>query len=112
MQESVVESILGDGRCDSPGNNAKYRTYTIIDRITEMILDMHVSHVGLSVTSARMELDGLKRLLQRLDDRLINVVSLTTDRHKQVRYSPPVRCLTLWQKHKEETFKGFKEKVL
>ena len=77
--------ILGDGRCDSPGYNAKYGTYTIMDRITGKILDMHVSHVGLAGTSARMELDGLKHLLQRLYDAFINVASLTTDRHKQVR---------------------------
>ena len=72
-----------------------------MDRVTGMILDMHVSHVDLTVTSARMELDGLKHLLQRLVDGLIKVVSLTTDRHKQVsfsrkvqeRYSSSVRCL-------------------
>ena len=56
-----------------------------MDRVTGMILDMHVSHVDLTVTSARVELDGLKHLLQRLVDGLIKVVSLTTDRHKQVR---------------------------
>ena len=59
-----------------------------MDRVTGMILDMHVSHVDLTVTSALhyiMELDGLKHLLQRLVDGLIKVVSLTTDRHKQVR---------------------------
>ena len=37
-----------------------------MDSFTGMVLDMHVSHVDLTVTSARMELDGLKRLLQRL----------------------------------------------
>ena len=47
-------NLLGDGRCDSPGYNAKYGTYTIMDSFTGMILDMHVSHVGLTVTSARI----------------------------------------------------------
>ena len=77
--------FLGDGRCDSPGYNAKYGTYTVMDSNTGMILDMHVSHVGLTGTSAKMELDGLKQILQRLEDNSIEINSLTTDRHKQVR---------------------------
>ena len=52
---------------------------------TGMIMDMHVSHVGVAGNSARMELDGLKNVLQRLYDNVINISSLTTDRHKQVR---------------------------
>ena len=52
---------------------------------TGMIMDMHVSHVGVAGNSARMELDGLKNVLQRLYDNAINISSSTTDRHKQVR---------------------------
>ena len=52
---------------------------------TGMIMDMHVSHVGVAGNSARMELDGLKNVLQRLYDNVINISSLTTGRHKQVR---------------------------
>ena len=48
---------------------------------TGMIMDMHVSHVGVAGNSARMELDGLKNVLQRLYDNVINISSLTTDRH-------------------------------
>ena len=77
--------LLGDGRCDSPGYNAKYGTYTIMDSQSGKIIDLHLSHVGMTVTSARMELDGLKHNLSRLDENAINVISLTTDRHKQVR---------------------------
>ena len=64
-------NLLGDGRCDSPGYNAKYGTYTIMDNKTGKIIDMHVSHVGLTGTSAKMELDGLKNILQRLYDKVI-----------------------------------------
>ena len=78
-------NLLGDGRCDSPGYNAKYGTYTIMDQRSGKIIDMHVSHVGLTANSARMELDGLKHNLRRLDENVITVNSLTTDRHKQVR---------------------------
>ena len=86
MRENGKIDLQGDGRCDSPGYNAKYGTYTIMDSKTGMIIDMHVSHVGLTGSSARMELNGLKNVLQRLSDNSIQVDSLTTDRHKQVRY--------------------------
>ena len=33
---------------------------------TGMIMDMHVSHVGVAGNSARIELDDLKNVLQRL----------------------------------------------
>ena len=77
--------LLGDGRCDSPGYSAKYGTYTIMDGLTNFILDFHVSHCKMAGNSARMELDGLKNVLRRLDDQKIPISSLTTDRHKQVR---------------------------
>ena len=56
-----------------------------MDKQTGMIMDMHVPHVGVAGNSARMELDGLKNVLQRLYDNAINISSSTTDRHKQVR---------------------------
>ena len=86
VRENGKIDLQGDGRSDSPGYNAKYGTYTIMDSKTGMIIDMHVSHVGLTGSSARMELNGLKNVLQRLSDNSIQVDSLTTDRHKQVRY--------------------------
>ena len=77
--------LLGDGRCDSPGYSAKYGTYTVMDAMTNFILDFHVSHCKMAGNSARMELDGLKNVLRRFDDQAIPISSLTTDRHKQVR---------------------------
>ena len=56
-----------------------------MDKQTGMIMDMHVSHVDVAGNSARMKLDGLKNVIQRLYDNVINISSLTTDRHKQVR---------------------------
>ena len=50
-----------------------------------MIMDMHVSHVGIDGNSARIELDSLKNVLQRLYGYVINVSSLTRDRHTQIR---------------------------
>ena len=77
--------LLGDGRCDSPGYNAKYGTYTIQGSTSGYILDFHVSHVRIAGNSARMELDGLKHVLKRLEEYFLPITSLTTDRHKQVR---------------------------
>ena len=77
--------LLGDGRCDSPGYSAKYGTYTVMDSSSGFILDFHVSHCKMAGNSAGMELDGLNNVLRRLDDQQIQVLSLTTDRHKQVR---------------------------
>ena len=66
--------------------DAKYGTYTVMDKQTGVIVDMHVSHVGVAGNSAGMELDGLKNVFQGLRDNVINISSLTTDTHKQVSY--------------------------
>ena len=49
--------LLGDKRWDSPGYNAKYGTYAVLDNNSGLILDFNVSHISY----------------------------LTTDRHKEVR---------------------------
>ena len=56
-----------------------------MDSSSGFILDFHVSHSKIAGNSAGMELDGLKNVLRRLDDQQIQVSSLTTDRHKQIR---------------------------
>ena len=66
--------------------DAKYGTYAVMDKQTGVIVDMHVSHVGVAGNSAGMELDGLKNVFQGLRDNVINISSLTTDMHKQVSY--------------------------
>ena len=76
--------LIGDGRCDSPGYSAKYGTYTVMSN-SGYIIDFHVSHVKVAGNSARMELHGLTNVLNRLVKNNINVTSLTTDRHIQVR---------------------------
>ena len=49
-EESEIH-LLGDGRCDSPGYNAKYRTYTLMDSQSGHILDFHISHVRVAGNS-------------------------------------------------------------
>ena len=84
-EKSEVLHLLGDGRCDSPGYNAKYGTYTLIDSQSGYILDFHISHVILAGNSQRMELDGFKKVVERLQEFGIKIGSITTDRHKQIR---------------------------
>ena len=47
--------MIGDGRCDSPGYNAKYGTYTLMDSDSGEILDARVIHVGNVDNSTGME---------------------------------------------------------
>lgn len=37
MKKNGVYDVSGDGRCDSPGHNAKYLTYSFMDKITNRI---------------------------------------------------------------------------
>ena len=90
-------NLLGDGRCDSPGYCAKYGTYTLMDSGSGYIIDFHVSHSKMAGNSQRMELDGLKAVLKRLEEFGMSILSLTTDRHKQVRKF--MRTLKKYIKH-------------
>lgn len=85
LKKGKEVNLLGDGRCDSPGYSAKYGTYTVMDGTSGQILDFHVSHSKMCGNSARMELDGCKKVLARLENRGVSIDSLTTDRHVQIR---------------------------
>ena len=64
--------LCGDGRNDSPGHNAKYCTYVLMEEFLEVIIDVDV--VDMRETggiSTNMEVFGLKRLLERLVGKII-----------------------------------------
>ena len=86
--ESVKEEseiyLLGDVMCESPGYNAKYGTYTLMNNQSGHVLDFHISHVRVAGKSQRMELDGFKRAVDNLQECSIEIGSITTDRHKQI----------------------------
>ena len=44
--------VIGDGRCDSPGYNAKYGTYTLMDSNSSEIIDFHIVYVSTAGNSA------------------------------------------------------------
>ena len=52
--------LSGDGRCDSPGHNAKYGTYTMIDQHSDKIIDFQIVQVSEVSSSNAMEREGFK----------------------------------------------------
>ena len=75
----------GDGRCDSPGHSAKYGTYSIVDTNTSKVIDFSLVQVTEVKNSNAMELEGLKRCLDHLQQERVVISKLATDRHVQVR---------------------------
>ncbi|XP_035665525.1 uncharacterized protein LOC118408774 [Branchiostoma floridae] len=77
-------TIIGDARCDSPGFNAKYSSYTVMEEKTSLILDMQLVQVTETGSSQSMEKEGLERCLQSLEEDDMNIECLATDRHRGV----------------------------
>ena len=73
QQQTVTEflrgkplQLSGDGRCDSPGHSAKYCTYSLMDSVTDLILDYSLVQVTETVSSVAMETEGLQRCLSNV----------------------------------------------
>ena len=77
-------NVIGDGRCDSPGHNAKYLTYSMQNQDTKEVATVNVVQVTEAGNSNRMELVGFKRALADIGQ-TVSVKQVTTDRHSQVR---------------------------
>ena len=78
--------VSGDGRCDSPGFNAKYGTYTIMDAQTSAIVGFNVIQVTEAEhSSSKMELVGCKRTMEDLKRDGLEIQTIATDRHVQIR---------------------------
>ena len=73
--------VAGDGRCDSPGYNAKYCSYTMMDTSSNKILAMCLVQVSEATSSNAMEKLGFQRAMDELIDSGINVATVATDRH-------------------------------
>ena len=48
-------NVVGEGRCDSPGFNPKYGTYTLMNAQTNLILDFHIIQVSTVGNSSQTE---------------------------------------------------------
>ena len=73
--------LAGDGRCDSPGHNAKYGTYSVMEVTTEKIVDFSLVQVSEVANSNAMEKEGLKRCLEFLERNGQVIDLLATDRY-------------------------------
>ena len=89
----------GDGRADSPGHSAKYGTYTLMELSHNIILDIQLVQVIITLHnfnlflfiqsnevggSYYMELEGLKRGIMELEQYGLTIGTLVTDRHAQI----------------------------
>ena len=83
-KQTVIE-LVGDEQCDSPGFTATYGTYTLMNEVNDEIVDFFICHVRNAGNSQAMEKYGLKYLLKYLKQHGLNVNTLTTDQHSQVR---------------------------
>ena len=54
-EDSKDLSLIGDGRCDYPGFNAKYGTYTLTSDQNDEIIDFFVAHVSNTGNSQNMK---------------------------------------------------------
>ena len=61
-----VYSLSGDGRCDSPGHNAKYLTYSFLDIVTNKVIAFSLVQVTEAGNSNRMEKMGFIKTLNHL----------------------------------------------
>lgn len=77
--------LIGDGRCDSPGFCSTYGTYTLMNDSNNEIIDYFIAHVRNAGNSQNMEKYGLAYLLEFLKSQGLEIDTLTTDQHIQVR---------------------------
>ena len=85
LKENGPCEVSGDGRCDSPGHNAKYLTYTMLDQATNLIIGMSLTQVTEAGNSNAMEKMGFIKVLSGLKKIGVAIKQITTDRHKQIR---------------------------
>ena len=83
-KEDTPVNLCGDGRSDSPGHNAKYGTYSLMDETSGKIVDFSLVHVSEVSSSNAMENEGCQRSLNKVINQNVKIRSLTTDRHTQI----------------------------
>ena len=68
IKKHSVYDLNGDGRSDSPGHNAKYLTYSFMDKITNRVFAFSLTQVTEAGNSNRMEKVGFKKLLSKVKE--------------------------------------------
>ena len=77
--------LSGHSRCDSPGHNAKYGTYTMIDQHNNKIVDFQIVQVSEVTSSNAMERKGFKRCMENIQGKGAKVKVVATDRHVSIK---------------------------
>lgn len=77
-------SLMGDGRCDSPGFSAKYSTYTIMEEETGAILTYCMKQVQTGKSTASLEVDGCRDAIEELQSYQCVIERFATDANKSV----------------------------
>ncbi|XP_068112065.1 uncharacterized protein [Hyperolius riggenbachi] len=77
--------LIGDGQCDSPGYNAKYCVYTMMDMQTSLILDFEAVQVSQTTSSVAMEKLGFKTCVDRIREEKYDVHMIGTDSHPGIK---------------------------
>ena len=76
-------NLIGDGRCDSPGHNAKYCTYTMMTDEGK-VAAMNLVQVTEVTSSNAMEKEGFERCFQDLAREEVTIKRIATDRHTSI----------------------------
>ena len=85
-------NVIGDGRFDSPGHSAKYRTYTFMDAHTNEIIDFFIAHKSNAGSSTQMEFYAFKKVLNYMLSSGLDISTIITDRHKSIRKYVCEKC--------------------
>ncbi|XP_044147357.1 uncharacterized protein LOC122935632 [Bufo gargarizans] len=77
--------IAGDGQCDSPGHSAKYCIYTMIDTLTEKVIDFEIVQRSQCSLSVAMEKFAFEIVTDSMISNGFNIVIFASDRHVGIR---------------------------
>lgn len=84
MKRKGKIAVSGDMRTDSPGNTAKFGSYTVMELADKKILDIQLVQRNEVGSSVKMETEGLRRSLDLLESNSVQVDHIVTDRHPKV----------------------------
>ena len=76
-------NLIGDGRCDSPGHNAKCCTYTMMTDEGK-VAAIDVAQETEVTSSNAMEKEGFERCIQDLASEEVTITRIATDRHTSI----------------------------